>query len=93
MSWSFQASRMSGHRNTIFPDKIEIDENKVTYYKGAIIGYDSTVISRDSVASVSIGSGVIFADVVIETKGGKRVELHGFLKSEAKQIVKLLSQD
>ena len=91
MYYSFKASRITGHGNALFPDKIEIDDNMVVYYKGAIIGYKSTMISRDSIASVSISSGLLFADVTIESRGGNRVVLYGFTRSDAKDIVNLLS--
>ena len=87
---SFVASRISGNDNSIFPDRLEIDAVNVTYYKGPIIGYRSTVISRANIASVHIGSGLLFADVVIETTGGKEIRASGFKKSDARAIVALL---
>lgn len=74
----------------VFPDRLEIDAFNVTYYKGTIIGYRSTVISRANIASVHIGSGLFFADVIIETTGGKQVRASGFKKSDAREIVALL---
>lgn len=87
---TFVASRISGNDNSIFPDRLEIDAVNVTYYKGTIIGYRSTVISRANIASVHIGSGLLFADVVIETTGGKEIRASGFKKSDARAIVALL---
>lgn len=87
---TFVASRLSGNDNSIFPDRLEIDAVNVTYYKGTVIGYRSTVISRANIASVYIGSGLLFADVVIETTGGKEVRATGFKKSDARAIVALL---
>lgn len=88
---TFVASRISGNDNSIFPDRLEIDAVNVTYYKGTIIGYRSTVISCANIASVHIGSGLLFADVVIETTGGKEIRASGFKKSDARAIVALLS--
>lgn len=87
---TFVASRISGNDNSIFPDRLEIDAVNVTYYKGTIIGYRSTVISRANIASVHIGSGLLFADVIIETTGGKEIRASGFKKSDARAIVALL---
>lgn len=87
---TFVASRLSGNDNSIFPDRLEIDAVNVTYYKGTVIGYRSTVISRANIASVYIRSGLLFADVVIETTGGKEVRATGFKKSDARAIVALL---
>ncbi|MDO5342957.1 MAG: hypothetical protein Q4F69_10980 [Bacteroidia bacterium] len=88
---TFVASRLSGNDNSIFPDRLEIDAVNVTYYKGTIIGYRSTVISRNNIASVHIGSGLLFADVVIESTGGLEVRAQGFRKRDAKAIIAMLS--
>ena len=87
----FTAHRLSGDKNALFPDRIEIDTTNVTYYKGNIVGYQSSIIARNKIASVSIGSGIFFADVIIETIGGKRVVASGFKKSDARTIVELLT--
>lgn len=90
---TFVASRLSGDDNSIFPDRLEIDAINVTYYKGTIIGYRSTVIARANIASVHIGSGLLFADIVIETTGGKEIRVSGFRKREAREIIRLLSEE
>lgn len=87
---TFTASRLSGD-NTVFPDRLEIDALKVIYYKGNVFGYQSSIIQRSNIASVHIGSGILFADVVIESYGGKRVSANGFKKSDARTIVALLT--
>lgn len=86
----FAAHRLSGG-NTLFPDRIEIDTTNVIYYKGNIFGYQSSIIARNNIASVAIGSGVFFADVIIETIGGEKVVANGFQKRDAKEIVRLLT--
>ena len=78
--------------NALFPSIIEIDVKNVTYYKGTFVGYESTVIERDNIASVSINSSILFADVIIESLGGKRRVATGFRKSDAKEIVRLLKK-
>lgn len=88
---TFVASRIAGNDNVVFPDRLEIDAVNVTYYKGTIIGYRSMVIARVNIASVYIGSGLFFADIVIETTGGKQVRASGFKKNDARTIVALLS--
>lgn len=88
---TFVASRISGNDNAVFPDRLEIDALNVTYYKGTVIGYRSTVISRANIASVHIGSGLLFADVVIETTGGLTVRVQGLKKKDARTIIELLS--
>jgi hypothetical protein len=90
MAVTFIAQRISSKGNVLFPDKITIEDTKVTYYKGEIIGYKSLVISRMNIASMFIEENVFFADVVIESKGGQKMTAKGFLKSDAREIVNLL---
>ncbi|MDH6357793.1 hypothetical protein M2135_001675 [Parabacteroides sp. PF5-9] len=87
----FIASRISLDDNVLFPDRIDIDHNNVTFYKGYILGYRSMVIPRNNIASVSIGSGIFFADVTIESVGGKRIVGSGFIKRDTMEIVRLLT--
>ena len=88
---TFTASRISSNDNTLYPDRLEIDDYNITYYKGYIFGYQSTVIARCNIASVSIGAGIFFADVIISSNGGQRIVASGFSKKNAKEIVRLLS--
>ena len=90
---TFVASRLSGNDNSIFPDRLEIndDNGNITYYKGTIVGYRQTFIARNNVASVHIGSGLLFADVVIESTGGLEVRARGFRKRDARRIMEILS--
>ena len=87
---TYEASRISGNDNVIFPDRLEIDANNVTYFKGTLVGYRKTVIARANIASVHIGSGLLFADIVIESTGGLTVRAQGFKKRDARAILALL---
>lgn len=35
---TFIASRISADHNVLFPDRIDIEDDRVVYYKGALIG-------------------------------------------------------
>ena len=88
----FTASRwFPGNNNVVFPDRLEIDANNVSYFKGTVIGYHSVVLPRTGIASCRICSRLIFADIMIESTGGKGITARGFLKSDARAILKLLS--
>lgn len=67
------ASRWSGDDNAIFPDRIEIDGSKIIYYKGNFVGCERSIMGRDKIASVHLRSSLLFADIVIESSGGKEV--------------------
>ena len=91
MSYQFKASHITSG-NMLFPDKLEIDDEKVTFYKAKLIGHESTVIQRSAIGSVSLDAGLLFADIIIETKGGQRTVANGFTRSDAKRIQQLLIQ-
>ena len=86
----FEASRLS-ESNVLFPDKIEIDDTNVTYYKGTLVGYRTMVISRCSIASVRVSKGLLFADIIIESRGGGQIVARGFTRSDAREILGLLT--
>ncbi len=90
---TFEASRISGNDNVVFPDRLEIDDDNgnITYFKGTIVGYRQTFIAAGNVASVRIASGLLFADIIIESAGGKEVRACGFRKRDAREIMELLS--
>lgn len=87
---TFVASRWSGDDNAVFPDRIEIDDNRVLYYKGTITGYKKSLIEREKIASVHLRSGLIFAYVVIESTGGREIVAGGFSKGDARRIIEIL---
>lgn len=87
---SFTANRISANHNLLFPDRIDVDEDRVVYYKGALIGYQTTVIQRTSISSVRLISNILFADIIIESSGGRRIEINGLSKSDARDVYNLL---
>ena len=89
----YVASRWSANDNAVFPDRLEIDNvtGDVTYYKGTLVGYRKSFIARSNVASVRILSGLLFADIVIESTGGGYVRANGFRKKDARDVMELLS--
>lgn len=66
---TFIANRISANHNILFPDRIDVEEDRVVYYKGALIGYQTTVIQRVSISSVRLVSNILFADIIIESSG------------------------
>jgi hypothetical protein len=88
--YHFTASRIPGNGNTVFPDEIIIDDDCLTYRKGQLVGYKKTKISLASIGCVSIKAGLVFSDVIIETKGGMVIRARGFTRSDASAISQLL---
>ena len=92
MLHEFEASRVSGDDNAVFPDKIIIDDidEEVTYRKEKVIGCKEVKIRFDAIGCVSVEKHLIFADVTIETKGGRTITARGFTRSDADEIVELI---
>lgn len=90
MAFYYSACRVTGASNAVFPDEIIIDDDSVTYRKGQIVGYKETTISLASIGCVSIKAGLLFADVIIETKGGMTIRAKGFTRSDASSIARIL---
>ncbi len=86
------ANRISATHNSLFPDELEIDLINVTYHKGAVIGDNIIVIPRSNITSVYGRFNVFFADVIIESAGGRRVVAEGFKKSDVRDIVRILTK-
>ncbi len=87
---TFIANRISANHNILFPDRIDVEDDRVVYYKGALIGYQTTVIQRVSISSVRLVSNILFADIIIESSGGRRIEINGLTKSDAREVYNLL---
>ena len=85
----YTASRITGS-NAVFPDEIIIEDDCVTYRKGRIVGYKETKINVAAIGCVSVKAGLVFADVIIETKGGMAIRARGFTRSDARAIANLL---
>lgn len=87
---TFIANHISANHNILFPDRIDVEDDRVVYYKGALIGYQTTVIQRVSISSVRLVSNILFADIIIESSGGRRIEINGLTKSDAREVYNLL---
>ena len=92
MAYEFTASRVSGDGNAVFPDKLIITDEFVIYRKSRVIGYKETKIRLSAVGSVSVRQQLLFADIIIESKGGNVIEARGFSRSDARKIANLLEE-
>ncbi|MDO9512281.1 MAG: hypothetical protein Q7J34_11020 [Bacteroidales bacterium] len=85
----FIANRIS-QGNTVFPDKIIIEPDYFELYKATLVGYKKTRLKTSDIASIHIHQHLLFADIIIETKGGRLLEANGFVRSQAQKIKALL---
>jgi hypothetical protein len=65
----FKASRWTGG-NFLFPTVIEVSDRAVIRHKRSWFSKDEISISITKVASVHIKTGIIWADILIESSGG-----------------------
>lgn len=90
---TFEASRISGNDSMVMPDRLEIDAvtHDVTFFKCTPVGYQKSILPRANIASVHIVSGLLFADIVIESTGGTTVIARGFWIKDAREAMRWLS--
>ncbi len=91
--YHFSASRVSGDGNAIFPDEIIIDDEEevVIHRKPKLIGSKETKIKFGAIASIEVDKDILFADITIETRGGRKIVARGFTRGDANDIKELLS--
>lgn len=92
MIYEFSASRVSGDGNVVFPDEIIIDDEEevLIYRKPRFIGYKESRVRFSAIGSISVQKGLVFADIYIETKGGREIVAKGFTRSDAEEITSLV---
>lgn len=86
MQKEYTSSRLT-NGNLWFPDRVTIASDAIHFLKRRIFGSDEEIINYDQIASVKINSGVLWADISIETAGGSQpVYINGLPKSDAQEI-------
>ena len=86
----FQASRWT-HGNFLFPTVIEVTDKAIVRRKRSWFSRDEISISITKIASVHIKTGVIWADILIESSGGSDpLASHGHKKADARRIRELV---
>jgi hypothetical protein len=88
----FPASRWT-RGNRFFPNQIEVTDTSVTLRMRSWISRNEMSIPLMRVASVSIHSGLIWSDLLIEsTGGGMPLTSHGHRKEDALRIKELIAR-
>jgi len=88
----FRASRWS-KGNRIFPSQVIITPASVTLYRPQFIGKLEESIHMAHVSSITIDTHVLFADVTIETSGGRDpVICYGHTKGDAVEIKNVIEK-
>ena len=88
----FVASRLS-RGNRIFPTQVAVTPTSVIQFKPQWLGRQEHSIHISHVASVSIDTGLLLSDVIIETSGGSEpIRCHGHRKGDAVRMKQLIEQ-
>ncbi len=88
----FTASRLTSG-NFFFPARIEVNPERVTRIKPRFFGSSEESIAIPKVASVSLQTGLFWADVRIDSSGGSNpIASHGHRKEDARTIRTLIEQ-
>ncbi len=73
--------------NALFPDEVTVADDGVHFIKRRFFGSDEEIITYSKIASVKLNSGVLFANLTIETSGGSQpIFINGLPKNDAQEI-------
>jgi hypothetical protein len=88
----FRASRL-GRGNHLFPAQVVISPSSITLYRPQWIGKLEESIHMAHIASIKIDTHLLFADVFIETSGGKDpIVCHGHTKGDVVEMKTLVEK-
>jgi len=87
---TFAASRWT-KGNFFFPTRIVVSRQRVSRIKPRMFGNTEESIAISMVASVQISTGVVWADIRIESTGGTDpITSHGHRKADAQRVRDLI---
>ena len=73
--------------NSLFPDEVTVADDGIHFIKRRMFGSDEEIITYGKIASVKVNSGILFADLTIETTGGSQpIFINGLAKGDAQEI-------
>ncbi len=86
MEKSYVSSRLTAG-NFWFPDRVTVASDGIHFLKRRLFGSDEEIINYDQIASVKINSGVLWANITIETAGGSQpIFINGLPNWQAQEI-------
>ncbi len=89
---TFAASRWT-QGNFLFPARIVVSPLRVSRVKSRVFGSSDESIAISKIASVHISSGMVWAEIRIESTGGTDpITSHGHRKADAQRIRDLIEQ-
>lgn len=87
---SYTASRLT-EGNKLFPAKIILEDNGVTFKVPSFFSGEETTIPYSRISSVNVITPFVgYSDIIIETTGEGKVAVHGFTKDEVTEMKLLI---
>ena len=93
--YTFEACRVSGDGNAIFPAEIIIDDEEevLIYRKPKLIGAKETRVKFGAIGSITVDKHILFADIIIEMRGGREIVAQGFSREDADRIREIIGAE
>jgi len=91
MKMVFTASRFT-KGNFWFPQEVTLTETDITFKKKKVIGSEEKTLSYAQIASVVLSTGMMYADVLIESSGGNQIQMTGFTNADAMKMKEILDE-
>lgn len=89
---TFTASRWT-QGNFLFPTRIVVSPVRVSRVKSRLFGSNDESIAISKIASVHISTGILWAEIKIESTGGSDpITSHGHRKKDAQHIRDLIER-
>ncbi len=90
MDKHYASSRLTSG-NFLFPDQVIVADDGIHFIKRRFFGSDEEIITYAKIASVKLNSGILFADITIETTGGSQpIFINGLPKGDAQEIKEVI---
>ena len=88
----FTASRLS-EGNKVFPAQILLGENGVEVKIPGLFSGDSKYLNYEDITAIEIDTPMIGFSTIRLFHNGNKVEVHGFSKSDVKEIRKVIDEN
>jgi len=86
MDKHYKSNRLTSG-NSLFPDEVTVADDGIHFIKRRLFGSDEEIITYGKIASVKVNSGIMFANLTIETTGGSQpIFINGLVKNDAQEI-------
>lgn len=87
----FTASRLS-EGNKMFPTEIHLEENSIEIKAPGLFSGDSKYLNYEDITSIEVDSPMVGFSKLRLFMNGNKIEVHGFSKSDIKEIRKIIDE-